>query len=255
MCLHSTWDVGQWPGEHPWEFCGPYRDDRGYRWVVVAAVILLLFGVTNLVEGLAAVGNPRFFVSHPYPIVRDLTPWGFVTPQYVPGNVATRGWMGVIARLAGVAVGFGALGKNQLSRWMGVAFLGLEAIGQLPRMRDDRLMSVMIFTLGRHRPIRPYRVREANPHASVLPRLGRCRGWLRLDAGRTIAAPRLGINRLRWSRERDRGTANMVCVAALRAECDACMVRMAGWRLSQCDGSVPPLPHHPRRGGTGRDGA
>jgi hypothetical protein len=115
---------------------------------VSATVILLVFGVTNLVEGLAAVGNPRFFVTHPRPVVGDLTPWGFVTHQYVPGSLATRGWMGVIAGLTGVAVGVGVLCENQLSRWIGVALLGLEAIGQLPRMPGDRLVSATIFTLA-----------------------------------------------------------------------------------------------------------
>jgi hypothetical protein len=196
MSVQSAWNADRWPGEDLCDICGPYRNDAGYKWVVLAAVILLVFGVTNLVEGLAAVGNPRFVATHPRPIVGDLTPWGFVTHQYAPGSLATRGWMGVIAGLAGVAVGVGVLCKNQLSRWIGVALLGLEAFGQLPRMRGDRLVSASIFTLGIIALSALYRVREANPpatyHGSVLPRLGRCRGSLRLDAARTIAAPRLG---------------------------------------------------------------
>jgi hypothetical protein len=86
------------------------------------------------VEGLASVGNPRFFVTHSRPVVGDLTPWGFVTDQLVPGSLATRGWMVAIAGLAGVSVGVGVLCRNQLSRWIGVALLGLEAIGQRPRV-------------------------------------------------------------------------------------------------------------------------
>jgi hypothetical protein len=73
MCLQSASDVGRWLGEDLWDICGPYRNDPAYRWVVFAAVILLLLGVSNLVEDLAAVGNPRFFVTHPRPIVGHLT--------------------------------------------------------------------------------------------------------------------------------------------------------------------------------------
>jgi hypothetical protein len=148
MSLQAGREVGQSPGEDPRDISRPYANDPGYRWVVFAAVILLLLGVTNLVEGLAAVGNPRFFVTHPRPIVGDLTPWGFVTHQYVPGSLAARGWMGVIAGLAGVVVSVGVLRENQLSRRIGVALLGLEAIGQLPRMHDDPLVAATIFTLG-----------------------------------------------------------------------------------------------------------
>jgi hypothetical protein len=147
MSLQSAWDIGQWPGEDPSDICGRYRDDPGYRWVVFAAVTLLLFGITNLIEGLAAVGNPRFFVSHPRPIVGDLTRWGFVTHQYVPGSRVARGWMGVVAGLAGVSVGLGVLCKNQLSRRIGVALVGLEAVGQLPRVGGDPLVSATIFRL------------------------------------------------------------------------------------------------------------
>jgi hypothetical protein len=148
MSLQSASDVGQRAGEDLWDICAPYRNDPGYRWVVFAAVILLLLGLTNLVEGLAAVGDPRFFVTHPRVIVGDLTPWGLLTHQYVHGSLAACGWMGVIAGSAAVAVGVGVLCKNQLSRWIGVALLGLEAIGQLPRMRSDGLVSVTIFTVG-----------------------------------------------------------------------------------------------------------
>jgi hypothetical protein len=56
--------------------------------------------------------------------------------------------MGVITGSAGVAVGVGVLGKNQLSRWIGVALLGWEAIGQLPRMPGDPVVSATIFTLA-----------------------------------------------------------------------------------------------------------
>ena len=82
--------------------------------------------------------------------------------------------MGVIAGLAGVAVGVGVLCKNQLSRWIGVALLGLEAIGQLPRMRGDRLVSATIFTLGiiALSALIGYGKRIRQPHITVLSSQG-----------------------------------------------------------------------------------
>jgi hypothetical protein len=56
--------------------------------------------------------------------------------------------MAAITGSAEFAASVGVLCKNRLSRWIGVALLGLEAIGQLPRMRGDRWVAVTIFTLG-----------------------------------------------------------------------------------------------------------
>ena len=219
----------------------------------------MFFGVTNLVEGLAAVGNPRFFVTHPRPVVGDLAPWGFVMHQYVPGSLAIRGWMGVIAGLAGVAVGVGVLCKSQLSRWIGVALLGLEAFGQLPRMRGDRLVSASIFTLGiiALSALIGYGKRIRQPHITVLSSQGSVDAEVLSGSMRRDPSPPRGseINRLRWSRERDGRTPNMDCLAARRAERNARMERVAGGRPSQCDGSLPPLRLDTRRRSTGRDRA
>jgi hypothetical protein len=94
MAIESGDESSLWPDEDPWELCGPYRDDPGYRWVAVAAVILLLFGAVNLVEGLAAVGRPHFFAHHPHPFVDNFTVWSSDTSHSNPGSLAARGGPG-----------------------------------------------------------------------------------------------------------------------------------------------------------------
>jgi hypothetical protein len=37
--------------------------DRGYGWVAFAGVLLLMLGTLNFIEGLAAIGNSKFFVN------------------------------------------------------------------------------------------------------------------------------------------------------------------------------------------------
>jgi hypothetical protein len=142
---NDRWDICL--DDDRWEICSPYRDDPGYRWVVFAAAIILLVGLINVVEGLAAVGNPSFFIRHPHLVVGNLTVWGPTPHQHIPGSLATRGWIGVISGVAGIAVGAGVLIKNQLSRWVGAALLGWQAIAQLLGMPDHPLVAAAILTL------------------------------------------------------------------------------------------------------------
>jgi hypothetical protein len=40
------------------------EDDRGYGWVAFAGVLLLMLGMLNFIEGLAAIGNAQFFTAN-----------------------------------------------------------------------------------------------------------------------------------------------------------------------------------------------
>ena len=38
MSVQSAWNADRWPGEDLCDICGPYRNDAGYKWVVLAAL-------------------------------------------------------------------------------------------------------------------------------------------------------------------------------------------------------------------------
>jgi hypothetical protein len=114
---------------------------------VFAALTLFLLGTANLIEGLAAVGNPRFFIHHPRPFLDNLIVWGYSAPHSTPASLAVRGWIGVLVGPAEVAIGCGVLVKNQLSRASGMVVLGLHASAQLVVMRPDSRLSAATFTL------------------------------------------------------------------------------------------------------------
>jgi len=133
--------------QDPWGIAGSYRDEPGYRWVGFAAVILFVLAFSSLVEGLSAVGNAHFFVHHPRPVVANLTVWGSETNTYIPGSLAIRGWIGVLAGIVGLAIGLGVLAHKQLSRCAGVVVLVLHAVAQLPTSFTNPLLSAAIVTL------------------------------------------------------------------------------------------------------------
>lgn len=92
------------------------EDDRRSGWVMFAAVMLLILGCTNIVEGVAAVGGSGAFVARAHYVFGDLNSWGWVI------------WA------IGIAQGLTAVGiliKNQFARWLGVAFAAVNTLAQM----------------------------------------------------------------------------------------------------------------------------
>ena len=110
-----------------------YADqDRGYGWVAFAGVLLLMLGTLNVIEGIAAIGNARFFVNGQHYIFGDLKTWG---------------WIVLCIGVLQLAVGLGVFVKNQLSRWAGVVVLGANAIAQMLMIPAYPFWSLALFTL------------------------------------------------------------------------------------------------------------
>jgi hypothetical protein len=108
------------------------EDDRGVGWVTFAAVMLLLLGCTNTVEGVAAVTGSDFFVTRAHYLFGDLSSWGWVI------------WIiGVAQGLTGV----GVLLKNQSARWLGVAFAFFNALAQMLMIQAYPFWSLALLSL------------------------------------------------------------------------------------------------------------
>lgn len=93
-----------------------YAEPKGLGLVWFAAIMLLVVGIFNLIDGIAAIANSHFFVANAHYVIGDLRAWGWVTLI-----------LGVLQLLAGAGVMVG----NQLARWFGVAVIGLNLIAQL----------------------------------------------------------------------------------------------------------------------------
>ncbi|HEX6521560.1 MAG TPA: hypothetical protein VF070_16395 [Streptosporangiaceae bacterium] len=93
-----------------------YEESKGLGLVIFAAIMLMVVGIFNLIDGIAAVANSHIFVANAHYVVGDLRAWGWLVL-----------FLGVLLLLAGV----GVLAGNQLARWFGVAMIGLNLIAQL----------------------------------------------------------------------------------------------------------------------------
>ena len=119
----------------PDSYAGYTEDDRGYGWVMFAGVLLVMLGVLNCIEGIAAIGNAHFFSNNTH-------------THYIMGSLNAWGWTVLIIGVVQLAVGFGVFAKNQLSRWVGVIVLACNAVAQLLFIPAYPFWSLTLFAMN-----------------------------------------------------------------------------------------------------------
>jgi len=108
-------------------------EDRGSGWIAFAGVLLLMVGALNVIEGIAAIGNSRFFVHD---------------TSYVFGSLKTWGWIIVCIGAIQLAAGVGIFTRSQLARWTGVIVLSFAAIAELLMMPAYPFWSLALFAVN-----------------------------------------------------------------------------------------------------------
>ena len=84
--------------------------------IFFAAVLLLVVGFFNIIEGIAAIANSHVFVANAHYVFANLRTWAWITL--------------IIGVLQLIAAG-GIVTGNQLARWFAVAVVGLNAIDMM----------------------------------------------------------------------------------------------------------------------------
>ena len=103
---------------------------RGSHIVPFGAVMLILVGAFNLLDGVVAIVNPDYFVDHL--LFGDLTAWG---------------WFFAIFGGLQAVVGFAVLRGSQVALWPGVALAACNAVAQLAFVDSRPAWSVSIIVV------------------------------------------------------------------------------------------------------------
>jgi hypothetical protein len=106
--------------------------ERSSGWAAFAGTLLLLLGVMNVIQGIAAIGGAHFYTANAHYVFGSLKTWGWVVLC-----------LGVLQALAGI----GVFSANQFARWGGVAILSLNAIAQLLMMPAYPFWSLTLFAV------------------------------------------------------------------------------------------------------------
>jgi hypothetical protein len=106
--------------------------DTGAGWTSFAGVLLILLGVLNLIHGIGAVGDSKFFVGDAKFVISNLHFWGWVMIV-----------LGGLQLLAAASIFRGGL----YGRWFGIVVLGANAISNLLAINSFPFAAICMFAL------------------------------------------------------------------------------------------------------------
>jgi hypothetical protein len=111
---------------------GSYEYARGHQigWVTFAGAMLVIMGLTNVIGGIAAIGDSKVYVAD---------------AEFVIGSLNTWGWVILATGVAQTFAGIGIFVRNQFARWLGVFFAAGNAFFQLVMIPAFPLWSIAVF--------------------------------------------------------------------------------------------------------------
>jgi hypothetical protein len=109
-----------------------YAEPEGSGWLLFAGIMLLVVSVLNVIYGIAAISNSKFFIADQKYLISGLHTWGWVTLI-----------LGALQALAAFSIWAG----NQFGRWFGIMCAGLSSIGALMSIPAYPFWSLAIFAV------------------------------------------------------------------------------------------------------------
>ena len=107
--------------------------DRVTGWWVFAGILLLISGTLNVIYGIAAIADSKFFTENATYILSDLNTWGWVT---------------LILGCLQIGAGGSLFAGNEYGRWFGLVAASLTAIAALLAIPAYPFWSLAIFALA-----------------------------------------------------------------------------------------------------------
>jgi hypothetical protein len=103
-------------------------------WGMFAGIMLIIYGVFDVIQGIVALANNEFFV---------------VTEEYIfQFNVTTWGWIHLIGGVILIAAGGGIFGGSVLARTIGVIMAGLGIILNFAWLPYYPIWSIIAIAIG-----------------------------------------------------------------------------------------------------------
>lgn len=140
------------PGSGQSEKPASVMDDEpaGTGWLLFALILIGIAGCLNVIWGIAAISESKFFVADAKFILTDLKTWG---------------WIVLLIGVVQIGAAFSILAGGQLGRWLGTAAAAVNSIGALMSIPAYPLWALCLFAIdiliiyglaaygGQHRPI------------------------------------------------------------------------------------------------------
>jgi hypothetical protein len=101
-------------------------------WVTFAGVLLLIIGILNVIYGIAAIGDSKFFVHD---------------TKYILSNLNTWGWVTLIIGAAQILAAFSLWSGGLFGQILGLATAGISAMAALLAIPAYPFWSLAIFAV------------------------------------------------------------------------------------------------------------
>jgi hypothetical protein len=110
------------------------EDESGVGWIMFAGIMLMIAGVLNVIYGIAAIDNSKFFVHT-------------TETQYIISSLNTWGWVTLILGALQIVAAFSIWAGGEFGRWFGICIAGLSAIGALMAIPAYPFWSLAVFAI------------------------------------------------------------------------------------------------------------
>jgi hypothetical protein len=108
-------------------------EDRVTGWWLFAGMLLIVAGVLNIIWGIGAIGDAKFFVANQKYIISSLHTWGWVT---------------LILGALELVAGFSLFAGGSFGRWVGIFAAALASISALLSIPAYPFWSLCVFALS-----------------------------------------------------------------------------------------------------------
>lgn len=103
---------------------------EGGGWLLFATIMIAIAGALNIIWGIAAVSDSKFFIQ-------DAT--------YVVSSLNTWGWIVLIIGVLEVGAAFSIVVGGQYGRWFGIVMAGLNSIAALMSIPAYPFWAICLF--------------------------------------------------------------------------------------------------------------
>jgi hypothetical protein len=103
---------------------------EGSGWLLFASIMIAIAGVLNIIWGIAAIGNSKFFTQNATYILSGLNTWG---------------WIVLIIGVLELFAAYSILVGGQYGRWLGIVVVSINSIAALMSIPAYPFWSLCLF--------------------------------------------------------------------------------------------------------------
>jgi hypothetical protein len=107
--------------------------DPGRGWISFAMSVIMLIGAVNVIEGVVALTDSKFYSSHAVFVFSDLRTWG---------------WIMLVLGVLQFAAGYVLYSGSQWARWFVAASCAVNGLGQLMFVQAYPFWTMSLFAVN-----------------------------------------------------------------------------------------------------------